>query len=255
MQTSLLLATLLLLQAPTASLDQVLASVSRNVREFQDLLPDFVCNEKITSTAYESGKLKETRTVESFFTAVHKPSPGPRGLLVFTETRDITAIDGIPARKGARMPKLPAAMFGGFGALLSMTFSPENLRYHKYERYRVLDKNTPIVIRFTTTEGQRELRTFLDDEKLINRDERMAWINSDSMQVVRLQQDFFSLPRTLRQLRNTVDYGPVVIGDRQFWLPRSMKTDVTDRDPRKTKTFLAEYTNCKRFTAEIKIAP
>jgi hypothetical protein len=253
MRTSLLLAALFLLQTPTASLDQVLASVSRNVREFQDLLPDFVCNEKITSTAYESGKLKETRTVESIFTAVHKPSPGPRGLLVFTETRDITAIDGIPARKGARMPKLPAAMFGGFGALLSMTFSPENLQYHQYERDGVLDGDARIVIRFTTTEGQRELRTFLDGEGLINRDKGVAWIDSDSMQVVRLQRDFFSLPRTLRQLRNTVDYGSVMIGDRQFWLPRSMRTDVTDRDPRKTKTFLAEYTNCKRFTAEIKI--
>jgi hypothetical protein len=253
MQTSLLLAVLLLLQVPTASLDQVLVSVSRNVREFEDLLPDFVCNEKITSTAYESGKLKETRTVESIFTAVHRPSPGPRGLLVFTETRDITAIDGIPARKGARMPNLPAAMFGGFGALLSMTFSPENLEYHQYERDGVLDADARIVVRFTTKEGQRELRTFLDGEGLINRDKGMAWIDSDSMQVVRLQRDFFSLPRTLRQLRNTVDYGSVMIGDRQFWLPRSMRTDVTDRDARKTKTFLAEYNNCKRFTAEIKI--
>src|SRR5215471_1217604 len=106
MRTSLLLVALFLLQAPRASLDQVLVSVSTNVREFQQLLPDLVCNEKITSTAYESGKLKETRTVESIFTAIKKPSPGPRGQLVFTETRDITAIDGRPARKGASMPKL-----------------------------------------------------------------------------------------------------------------------------------------------------
>ena len=255
MQTSLLLAALLLLQAPAAPLDQVLASVSRNVRDFQDLLPDFVCNEKITSTAYESGKLKETRTVESFFTAVHKPSPGPRGLLVFTETRDITAIDGILARKGARMPKLPAAMFGGFGALLSMTFSPENLQYQEYELDGILDGGARIAVHFSTKAGQRELRTFLDGEGFNDRDEGMAWIDSASMQVVRLQRDFFSLPHTLRQLRNTVDYGSVVIGDRQFWLPRSMRTDVTDRDPRKTKTFLAEYTNCKRFVAEIRIVP
>jgi hypothetical protein len=79
-------------KAPAAPLDQVLASVSRNVREFQQLLPDFVCNEKITSTAYESGNLKETRTVESIFTAIQKPSPGPHGQLAFTESRDIIAI-------------------------------------------------------------------------------------------------------------------------------------------------------------------
>jgi hypothetical protein len=255
MQMSLLVAALFLLQAPTASLDQVLGSVSKNVREFQDLLPDFVCNEKITSAAYESGKLKETRTVESIFTATQKPSPGPRGQLVFTETRDITAIDGSPARKGARMPKLPLAMFGGFGALLSMTFSPENLKYQHYELDGILDGGARIVIHFSTEEGQRELRSFLDGEGLINRDEGTAWIDSTSMQVVRLQRDFFSLPRALRRLRNTVDYGPVVIGDRQFWLPLSMRTEATDRDPKKTKMFLAEYTNCKRFIAEIKIVP
>jgi hypothetical protein len=254
MQTSFLLAALLLLQAQAAPLDQVLASVSRNVREFQDLLPDFVCNEKITSTAYESGKLKETRRVEPIFTAIHKP-PGPHDLLVFTETRDITAIDGIPARKGARMPKLPAAMFGGFGALLSMTFSPENLEYQQYELDGILDGGARIVVHFSTKEGQRELRTFLDGEGFNDRDEGMAWIDSALMQVVRLQRDFFSLPRALRQLRNTVDYGPVVIGDRQFWLPRSIKIDLTDRDPRKTKTFLADYTDCKRFVAEVRIVP
>jgi hypothetical protein len=255
MQTSLLLAALFLLQAPTASVDQVLASVSRNVREFQDLLPDFVCNEKITSTAYESGNVKETRTVESIFTAIKKPSPGPRGLLVFTETRDITAIDGKPAHKGARMPKLPLAMFGGFGALLSMTFAPENLQYQQYEMYEMLEGGTRVVIHFSTKEGQRELRTFLDGEGLINMDEGIAWIDNASMQVARLQRDFLNLPRALRQLQNTVDYGPVVIGDRQFWLPRAMRTDAIDRDPRKTKTFLAEYTGCKRFVAEIKIVP
>jgi hypothetical protein len=255
MRTSLLVAVLFLLQAPAASLNQILASVSRNVQDFQQLLPDFVCNEKITSTAYESGKLKETRTVESIFRAIKRPAPASPGFqLVFTETRDITAIDGNPARKGARPPKLPLAMFGGFGALLSMTFSPENLQYHQYELDEILG-GAGIVVHFSTKKGQRELRSFLDGEGLVNRDLGMAWIDSNSMQVVRLQRDFFSLPRTLRQLRNTVDYSPVLIGDRQFWLPNSMRTDATDRDPKKTKTFLAEYTNCKRFTAEIKIVP
>jgi hypothetical protein len=153
------------------------------------------------------------------------------------------------------MPKLPLAMFGGFGALLSMTFGPENLQYQQYELDGILDGGARIVVHFATKDGQRELRSFLDGEGLINRDEGIASIDSASMQVVRLQRDFFSLPRALRQLRNTVDYGPVVIGDRQFWLPHAMRTDATDRDPRKTKTFLAEYTDCKRFVAEIKIVP
>lgn len=256
----LIMALLLRLSAPVGTMpqstdDDVLATVSKNVKDFEDLLPDFVCDEKITSTAYESGKMKDMRTVDSVFTAVQKPSPGPRnGLLAFTETRDIVAIDGSPARKGANMPKLPLAMFGGFGALLSMTFSPQNLAYHTYQLDHA-DENGRLVIHFATKENQQRLRTFLNGQGLVNKDTGTAWIDPASKQVARLERDFLALPRGFRQLRNTVEYTPTTFDDRQFWLPRSMRTDVTDRDTKKTKTFLAEYTNCKRFTTDIKIVP
>jgi hypothetical protein len=44
-----------------------------------------------------------------------------------------------------------------------------------------------------------------------------------------------------------------MIGDRQFWLPRTMRTDTAET--KTNKTFVAEYTNCKKFVAEIKIVP
>jgi len=57
---------------------------------------------------------------------------------------------------------------------------------------------------------------------------------------VRLKRNFLTLP--------------TAIGDREFWLPLIMRSDATDRDPRKTKVFLADYTNCKKFTADIRFA-
>jgi hypothetical protein len=260
LMTPLLITAMLLLQSAVLpaprSVDEVLSAVSGNVKEFQELLPDFVCNEKITSTAYESGKVKDLRTVDSIFTAVQTPSRGPRnGNLAFTETREVAAIDGRPVQKGTRMPPLPLAMFGGFSALLSMTFSTENLKYQHYELDKTPGDGGRLVLHFATKEDQRTLRTFLNGEGLINKDTGTAWIDAGSMQVARLERDFFSLPRAFRQLRNTVDYGPTTIGDRQFWLPRSMRSDVTDRDAKKTKTFLAEYSDCKRFIADIKLVP
>jgi hypothetical protein len=169
-------------------MNEVLAAVSRDVRGFQERLPDFVCDERITSTASESGTLRTMKIVESVFTAVQKPNPLPgNGQSTFTETREITAIDGKAVRKGTAMPKLPLAMFGGFSDLLSMTFSAEN-------------------------------------------------------------------PRDLSRLKNTVEYGLTAIGDREFWLPLIMRSDATDRDPRKTKIFLADYTNCRKFTTDIRLA-
>lgn len=53
----------------------------------------------------------------------------------------------------------------------------------------------------------------------------------------------------------TVDYSPVTIGDREFWLPYTIRSDAAERNPKRTKTFLAEYTNCRKFKAEVKIVP
>jgi hypothetical protein len=256
---ALFLISALLLQqpgvAPKQSVDEIVAAVSRNVREFQELLPDFVCDERITSTVFESGIVRTMKTVESVFSAVQKPSPLPRnGQLTFTETREIIAIDGKAVRKGADMPKLPFAIFGGFSALISMTFSPENLEYHTYKLNRALDEGR-LVVNFATKRDQQKLRTFLNGESQVARDTGTAWIDPASYQVVRLERNFLALPRDLRRLKNTVQYGPTAIGDREFWLPLIMRSDATDRDSRKTKVFLADYTNCKKFVAEIKLVP
>ena len=250
---------LILLQLAAApsqphSMNEVLAAVSRNARDFQERLPDFVCDERITSTASESGTLRTMKIVESVFTAFQKPNPLPgNGQSTFTETREITAIDGKAVRKGTAMPKLPLAMFGGFSDLLSMTFSPENLEFHTYKLNKSLDEGR-LVLKFATKDHQQKLRTFLNGDSLVANDTGTAWIDPASYQVVRLERNSLTLPQELSRLKNTVEYGLTAIGDREFWLPLFMRSDATDRDPRKTKIFLADYTNCKKFTADIRLA-
>jgi hypothetical protein len=152
------------------------------------------------------------------------------------------------------MPKLPWILFGGFGSLLSATFSPPHLEFHIYKLEEDSD-NGRLVIHLATREGQHKLHTFLVGESQIERDTGTAWIDASSMQVVRLQRDFFALPRNLSKLRNTVDYSPVTIGDREFWVPRTIRSDAAERNPKRTKTFLAESTDCRKFEAEVKIVP
>jgi hypothetical protein len=252
-----LLAVWFLLQVPAVlPLDEVLASVSRNVNDFQDLLPDFVCDERITSTAYESGKIRKMKMVNSIFTAIQKPSYRlDTGSLAFTENREITAIDRRSVRKGTKMPPLPVGMFGGFSSLLTMTFSPKTLDVHTYKLEQELDQNGRLVVHFRTKENQQSLRSILNGEYLIDNDTGTAWIDVQKMQVVRLERDFLRLPRNVKWLRDSVDYGPVSIGGREFWLPHTMRSDAEAWDAKYTTTFLAEYTNCKKFVADIKIVP
>jgi hypothetical protein len=50
-----------------------------------------------------------------------------------------------------------------------------------------------------------------------------------------------------------VDYGPVRIGGRDFWLPRTILTEGAERDARNTERYIAAYSDCKRFVADIRI--
>ena len=84
-----------------------------------------------------------------------------------------------------------------------------------------------------------------------------AWIDSASMQVVRLERHFLNIPAGFSSYSNTIDYGPITIGERQFWMPKTVRAEVAEKDVNKTGTYLAEYSNCRKFTAnvELKIAP
>ena len=75
------------------------------------------------------------------------------------------------------------------------------------------------------------------------------------MQVARIERNLLNLPRRFGSWKVTVDQAPVVIGDRQYWLPQTFRTEITERDPKKTASFVAEYSNCKKFTAEVSISP
>jgi hypothetical protein len=238
-------------------LNEVLGTVSQNVKDFQDMLPDFVCNEKVTSTAFESGKMRKERVVESIFTGVQRSLEEDRVGFVFSESRDVVAIDGKPVPKGTRFPKLPYRFAGGFSSLLVMTFAPENLQYHDYsiaDRYRSASGDA-LLVRFATKEGQQKLRAVFQGKQLIEKDVGAAWIDSMSFRVVRLLRQSLNLPPVFTRSATTVDYGPVTIDEKQFWMPTKINAEVTERSTGTTVSYVAEYSDCRKFTADIKIVP
>ncbi len=241
------------------SRDDVIARVSTNVQEFQDLLPDFVCEEKVTSTKMESGRITKQRIVESIFTGVQKPSTKGNVRLSYTESREVTSVDGKAVRHGARFPKLPFVNSGGFSSIMVMTFASKNLPYHNYEltgSERIRDLNT-LVVRFVTKEGQQELGTYFQGRRFNAKDVGTAWIDADSMQIARLELRFLNLPPTFASYSTAVDYGPSIIGERQFWLPTTVRADLGERNSKQTASYVAEYSHCRKFVAsvEIKVVP
>src|SRR5688572_8795844 len=91
------------------------ARISMN--QVWNTFPDFVCKERIVSSALEKGKTKEQRVVESDFMTQRKTQTRADGSPVYSivESRELTAIDGKPAAKNAKMPTAPL-LFDGLAA-------------------------------------------------------------------------------------------------------------------------------------------
>ena len=95
----------------------------------------------------------------------------------------------------------------------------------------------------------------IDGNPRVAHDSGLAWIDPGSMQVARMERNLLNLIKDIAIWKITIDQVSFTIGEKQFWLPKAFLTDITFRDARNTGTFLAEYTNCKKFTTEVTIRP
>jgi len=239
------------------SVSEVLADVSRKVKEFQDELPDFVCKERITSTELDDGVVVKEKLVESVFTGLQRSNVENRVRFAFTESREVMSIDGKAVRKGTAFPKLPYRFAGAFSSLLITTFAPDNIQHHNYtiaDRHRS-ESGSELLVRFATREDQKALRAQFQGTRLVAKDIGAAWVDLKTLQVLRLQRQSLNLPPSFIRSIATADYGPVTIDGRQFWMPTTIKAEVTERNSRVTLRYVAEYSDCRRFTADIKFVP
>jgi hypothetical protein len=224
---------------PPTPLAEVLAGISKNIKESQASLPDFLCNEKVTSTTYRSGKKLDEKIVESIF-SIQKSR----------EHREILAIDGKAAKKGAKMPGLPVNIRGSFNYMITATFLPDMLEWHTF--IQAVEEGSRLVVQYETKRDQRNIFWDINGDPKVARDTGKAWIDPVAMQVARFERNLLNICQ-MSAWKITIEQSPFTIGDRQFWLPKSFLTEVTWSDPRNTGTFLAEYSNCKKFTTDIRI--
>jgi len=242
------------LSAPQ-SLDSVLTGVSGNVKNFRDSLPDFVCNERITSQNLDkTGKIADQLTVESVF-SVRKRDAGRGPSLV--EGREPLTINGKPAKKGTAFPKLPFRHGDGFSAGLFLTFHPDNLEFQTYKLAgsEGLSGNNALIIEFATKEGQQRLRYFeRDGDSFALQHSGKAWIHLGAMQALRLDIRYLNTPN-LNPYSSSIDYEEFDISGGKFWMPKKVKAEGTNTKSKTKGIYAAEYSNCRKFGASIEIAP
>jgi hypothetical protein len=235
------------------TLDEILPRVQEHVREFEFSLPDFMCNERITSGKAIGSKINGQTIINSVFRGTQNKDELGRP---FTESREIKTINGKPAPKDQPL-KVPFFFGGGFSSILDATFGEDNIPYHNYKVIGVekVDGKAALVIKFSTKDGQQKVHFEFLGNTFVSKDIGKAWIDQESMHVARLERRYLNLPPPYGVLAITVDYGPVAFNGKTFWMPRMVRVEETQINSRHpvSAQYIAEYSNYQKFGVSTKM--
>lgn len=235
-------------QQPEPSINEILAKVHANTGEFVRSLPDFICDETITSRALVRGRLR-TFVNQSHFVGRQQQ----HGMFPFTETREVISINGKTVRP--HTPLQGVLLFGGgFSSLLNETFGQPSAE-HTYRlagEERIRDRSA-LVLEFATRDGQKTLSFDFYGKAYLERDTGEAWIDKQSLRVLRLERHYLNVPKGETPIVATVDYDEVRIGDQPFWMPVSVQAGQAKGRFGEQAQYLAEYRNYRKFEASSSI--
>lgn len=235
------------------AVDQILTQVQDHVREFEFSLPDFTCDETITSSGGMNEKIGPSTVVNSVFRGIQSKDENGRP---FIESREIKAINGVQVGKGQPL-KLSFFFGGGFSSVLDATFGPNNIQYHDYKIVGTekINGRTSIVVKFATKADQKGLFFEFMGGTFLSKDTGRAWIDQESMQVMRLERRYVNVPSPYGVMDVSVDYAEVVINEKTFWMPKTVKVEETLPDSQKPMSvhYIAEYSNYEKFNVSVQI--
>lgn len=250
---------LVVLSSPSPSqsaprLEQILPRVQAHVKEFELSLPDFICDERITSRELMGGTVIHETVIDSTFRGTQNKDGKDKP---FTEWREINTIDGRPAPKGQQLTG-PFFFGGGFSSILDAIFSAKNSQYFNYKLIGTekVDEDVALVIKFETKKGQKELlHREMFGSQYVMKGSGKAWVDPSSMNVVRLELQYLDPPVPEGVLTVRVDYAEVVINEKKFWMPKTLTAEQTVPNPKVPVggQYIAEYSNYQQFKVSTKI--
>jgi hypothetical protein len=232
------------------TLDKVLLGLQRNYEEYLLSVPDIFANEQVVSTITTVNVVQNysgmsewrqehnTSTTDSIFRL--RRSGG--GIDDLVESRDIKFVNHALAKKGQVLSG-PAVFTGAFSGAPSYILPQFKGCYD----YRLLSgKHTQnrnlLVIEYATRHSLPADAKCPVHEQIKGR----ATIDSSSMRIVRIEQErpVHKLPGFTVSWKWSIDYAQATIGDKPFWLPRTVISEATPETGGEVHwTFAATYSN------------
>src|SRR5262245_51050458 len=169
------------------------------------------------------------------------------------ESREVTAVDGKPSRKGSALPEAPLLPDGSTANLLFASFV---IDAHEYKQTRI-DSNggkTTMAIEFASKQDQTTLIMNFEGKPFVARDSGRAWIDTEAMNVTRLELRILHMRET-DGVSTTADFAKIDIDGREFQIAKVVTAESREIAGTKvlTRNYVAEYSDCRKFEVSVKI--
>ncbi|HUZ94267.1 MAG TPA: hypothetical protein VMU57_05080 [Edaphobacter sp.] len=233
--------------ASSPTLDDVLQQLDSNLHRYEAQVPDFFCSEHIVSSQAYAGK-RQFSVNDSIFRLQRVTHPGSAATL--DESREATAVNGTSVE--GKQIQGPAILGGVFsGGLDVVSLSQRSCMSYALEPTL---PGEPYVIQFATLPG-RHANCLLTEES-----RGRVFIDPATMQVKRMEliaPHHTILPQTVGVWRITIDYAPVLLDARTFWMPTTIaSTAISTFDGNQTVwAFDARYSSYHRLEVTSRILP
>jgi hypothetical protein len=240
-------------QQSVLKVDDVLARVREHVAEYRTLIPSFISDESVLSQRFDGEKLKDEMKVESSFEVVRQGSGNN-----LRETRIENLVNGHAPKNQKVTP--PFTFKGGFADVIGFSES-------KCDDYRFAESpkaGNPIVVLASRKPPSNDRPSTCSPPI----DAIKAFIDPETFQVLRIEdtvQDvgtgivghlpFVPMPSSHNVLTFSVDYMPIELGGKTFWLTKTVTADWKDKNKPIRLHNEAHYTNYHRFTGTATIIP
>lgn len=245
-------------QKHAQELDGILRRLEENLQRYDREVPSFFCDEHSVSEM-TPGTRWDRKEADSLFRLKRERSAD--GSMSLAESREVKTVDGRAASSAAW--DAPARIEGAFeGGLAVVSMSQQACMEYKFER----EDQGQYVVGFRTRDAALKNEECLLHEKARGR----AVIDLTSLQVKHLE---LTMPqhrvrdssgpqwysRTVKgEWSITVDYAPVTLDGRKFWMPASVRSRVTS-EPNSFHstmwTFQASYRNFHKLEVVSRVVP
>jgi hypothetical protein len=240
-------------QAPT--LHDILQRLEENLDQYKALVPSFFCDEHVVSFRSDG----DVTTTDSTFRLKRVTDPDLKAVL--EESHDVKKVNGLPAAGDAVGG--PTYLRGAFSNGLALV----SLSQQACMRYTLkpIEPDHPYIVKFVSVPaGARPRDCPLQDDNT-----GRVLVDPATMQIKRMEfhaphhligpaVDAFtglSMSPIMGRWDVSVEYAPVLLGGKSFWLPTKISERMIGRIEKKEWRYDAAYSNYHKLEVTSRIVP